>query len=278
MADEHDEDTNEVGKLGEVPRSGAPVKRLAAFLARGYGLPGGYEVSRVVRMGGRTATGLTVFISPPGGAEIRIAYDRESDCTNHVKLRAQAAADTKGLTRASRISSPKAALAMYEVLCSMAENFELADRRGDTWEWIQQLHKIAATTSGTISSYRSLRRLQEHEYSKRAVQTVLTDKFGQPLIDEESGLPRRAAIPLLLFDIETGYTYATARHMAVFLRYDLGVEDAGSDDRILTRLIEIGGARVLAEQWDSTGRDRKHKVRLVLYRLPEEAPDEGDGT
>ena len=50
--------------------------------------------------------------------------------------------------------------------------------------------------------------------------------------------------------------YITARHMAVFLRYDLGVEDAGSDDQILTRLKQIGGERVPVEQWDSTGRDR----------------------
>ena len=55
------------------------------------------------------------------------------------------------------------------------------------------------------------------------------------------GKPQRP-IPLLLHDEATGYSYATARHVAVFLRYELGVEDAGSDDQILTRLKRIGGA------------------------------------
>jgi hypothetical protein len=81
---------------------------------------------------------------------------------------------------------------------------------------------------------------------------------------------------MLLVDDNTNYVYVTARHMAVFLRYDLGVEDAGSDDRILTRLCEIGGERLPARAWDSTGRDRQHEVRLVLYQLPEEALDDAE--
>ena len=78
---------------------------------------------------------------------------------------------------------------------------------------------------------------------------------------------------MLLHDDATGGFYVTARHMAVFLRYDLGVEDAGSDDRILSRLSEIGGERVFADEWDSTTRERVHRVRLVLYRLPDEASE-----
>ena len=46
---------------------------------------------------------------------------------------------------------------------------------------------------------------------------------------------------MLMKTVATGELYITARHMAVFLRYDLGVEDAGSDDQILTRLERIGG-------------------------------------
>ena len=65
------------------------------------------------------------------------------------RLRAQAAADTKGLTRAWRINSPKAALAMYEAMCSLADHFEAADQRGQTWEWVQQLQRVAAITTGT---------------------------------------------------------------------------------------------------------------------------------
>jgi hypothetical protein len=230
-------------------------------MTRGYGLPDGYYVSRIVRHGGRSGTGLTVFIRPPGdGDELRISYPRESDCTNQVKLRAQAAADTKGLTRAWRINSPKAALAMYEAMCSMADHFDTADLRGQTWEWVQQLRRVADVKTGQLDSYWALRRLQDHDYSKSLVQDPPRDAKGKP----------QRPIPALLHDDATGRYYVTARHMAVFLRYDLGVEDAGSDDRILTRLSEIGGERVFADQWDKPGRDRQHRVRLVLYRLPDE--------
>jgi hypothetical protein len=253
-------------KLGEAPAPDSPVEEIAAFLTRGYGLPDGYYVDRVVRHGGRAGTGLTVLIVPPGdGQELRINYERESDCTNPTKLRAQAAADTNGLTRAHRVTSQAAALAMYEAMCSLADGFEAADQRGQTWEWVQQLRRMAAGTSGRHDSYWALRRLQDHDYSKALVQDPPVDGRGK----------RQRPVPMLLVD-EAGCEYVTARHMAVFLRYDLGVEDAGSDDRILTRLAEIGGERVDAEEWDSSGRDRQHKVRLVLYRLPEEAPDAAD--
>ena len=250
-------------KLGEAPPPDSPEEMIAAFLTIGYGLPDGYYVSRVVRHGGRSGTGLVVFIRPPGdGQELQVKYERESDCTNPVRLRAQAAADTKGLTRALRINSPKAALAMYEAMCSLADHFEASDQRVQTWERVQQLRRVAATTTGTPSSYWALRRLQDHDYSKRLFQDPPRDKHGKPL----------RPIPLLLIDGDTAYV--TARHMAVFLRYDLGIEGVGDDDRILTRLSEIGGERLDAEEWDSPGRDRQHKVRLVLYRLPQEAPDD----
>jgi hypothetical protein len=256
--------TEDTGKLGEAPPPGSPVEDIRAFLTLGYGLPDGYYVRRVVRHGGRDGTGLAVFIAPPGnGDELRISYEREADCTNPVKLRSRAAADTKGLTRAWRLTGPKAALAMYEAMCSLADNFEQADQRGQTWEWVQQLRRVAATTPGMPESYWALRRLQDHEYSKRLVQDPPVDAKGKP----------QRPTPMLLVDSDTGYTYVTARHMAVFLRYDLGVEDAGSDDRILTRLSEIGGGRLPARAWDSTGRERQHEVRLVLYQLPEEAPE-----
>jgi hypothetical protein len=252
-------------EFGEAPPPDASIGEFAAFIAHGYGLPDGYTVARVIRYGGRDGTGIAVFIRPPGGgSELRILYEREADCQNPAKLRSRAAADTRGLTRSGLLTSQKAALAMYEAMCSMAEHFEAADQRGQTWEWVQQLHRVAAVTPGHVGSYQALRRLQDHDYSKRLVQDPPTDKHGRP----------QRVMPLLLEDTTTGYMYVTARHMAVFLRYDLGVEDAGSDDRILTRLIEIGGDRLNADQWDSTTRAREHRIRLVLYRLPEEAPDE----
>jgi hypothetical protein len=248
----------------EAPPHGASVTEFGRFIARGYGLPPGYEVVRVVRYGGRDGTGLAVFIRPPGGgAELRINYVRESDCCNPVKLRSRAAADTCGLTRSTLLTSQKAALAMYEAMCSMADHFEAADERAQTWEWVQQLRRVAAITTGDHDSYWALRKLQDHEYSKSLVQDPPRDQKGKPI----------RPIPMLLVE-EAGPAYITARHMAVFLRYDLGVEDAGSDDRILTRLTQIGGERVEAQEWDSTGRDREHKVTLVLYRLPD--PDGGD--
>lgn len=259
--------SEDTGKLGEAPAPEEPVAEIAGFVARGYGLPPAHEISRVVRHGGRSGTGLTVYIKPPGGGqELRIHYERESDCCNPAKLRSQAAADTKGLTRAQLITSQKAALAMYEAMCSLADNFEAADQRGQTWEWVQQLRRVAETTIGSPDDYWALRRLQDHDYSKSLVQDPPRDDRGKP----------QRPIPMLLVEDGTGLTYVTARHMAVFLRYDLGVEDAGSDDRILTRLSEIGGERVFADEWDSTRRDRVHRIRLVLYRLPEEAPDDAE--
>jgi hypothetical protein len=253
--------TGATSKLGEAPPHESSMEMIAAFLTLGYGLPDGYYVSRVVRHGGRAGTGIGVFIAPPGdGDEIRIHYERESDCMSHTKLRAQAAADTRGLTRAWRINSQKAAGAMYEAMCSMADNFKAADQRGQTWEWVQQLRRVAEVTIGRRDSYWALRRLQDHDYSKSLVQDPPRDKWGKP----------ERPIPILLHDDTTGDHYITARHMAVFLRYDLGVEDAGSDDRILTRLSDIGGERVETDEWDSTTRERVHRVRLVLYRLPNE--------
>jgi hypothetical protein len=269
MSDPLDDALNEQdrhGKLGEAPPPASPMEVIAAFLTLGYGLPSGYYVGRVVRHGGRAGTGISVFVAPPSdGDELRIHYERESDCMNPTRLRAQAAADTRGLTRAWRINSQKAAGAMYEAMCSMADNFKAADQRAQTWEWVQQLRRVAAITTGSPQDYWALRRLQDHEYSKSLVQDPPRDVRGKP----------QRPIPMLLHDEATGH-YVTARHIAVFLRYDLGVEDAGSDDRILTRLSEIGGERLLADEWDSTKREREHRVRLVLYRLPDD--DEGQGT
>jgi hypothetical protein len=170
------------GKLGEAPPPDAPVDKFAAYIARGFGLPAGYSVHRVVRYGGRAGTGLAVFIKPPGKGELlRIHYEKESDCWNPNKLRSRAAADTRGLTRGGLVTSQKAANAMYEAMCSMAENFDAADQEGQTWEWIQQLERVAARTTGSVASYQSLKRLQDHDYSKRLVQDPPTDSMGRPV-------------------------------------------------------------------------------------------------
>jgi hypothetical protein len=252
-------------KLADVlPEHDASPGEFAWFIGHGYGLPDSHEVDKVVRHGGRSGTGLSVVIRPVGGGKpLRIHYERESDCWNQNRLRAQASADTRGLTRGKLINSQAAAMAMYEALCSMADNFEAAGVQGETWEWVEQLEHVAAQANGETNHYPSLLRLQRHEYSKRLLQDPPTDDRGHKL----------RPVPMLLVDA-AGYRYVTARQMAVFLRHDLGVEGAGSDDQIVTRLKDIGGERLEVEQWDRPGRDREHHVRLVLYRLPEPEPYE----
>lgn len=255
--------TEDTGKLGEAPPPNEPVETILAFLTLGYGLPDGYYVCRVVRHGGRAGTGLTVLIRPPGDGELlRIHYERESDCLKWQTLAGRAAADTRGITRGRLVTSQKAALGMYEALCSVADHFEAADQDGQTWEWVQYLKRFAAVLPGAPTDYWALRRLQDHDYSKSLVQNPPRDDANKP----------QRPVPALLRTEGTDELYITARHMAVFLRYDLGVEDAGSDDQILTRLRRIGGERIDVQEWDRPGRDRQHKIRLVLYRLPD--PDE----
>ena len=158
-------------KLGNAPPPDGPVQDILAFLTRGYGLRDGHYVSRVVRHGGRAGTGLTVYVSPPGnGGDLQIHYEREKDCYSWQTLAGRAAADTRGLTRGRLISSQKAALAMYEAMCSVAEHFDAADLDGQTWEWMAQLRRVGAVTSGSLETYVSLKRLQDHDYSRRLVQ------------------------------------------------------------------------------------------------------------
>lgn len=264
MSDALNDALNDPGKFGEAPPPNSPPAKLTAFIGRGYGLPRDYVIERVIRHGGRAGTGLTVLIRPPGEGELlRIHYERESDCLKWQTLAGRAAADTRGLTRGKLITSQKAALAMYEALCTLADHFESADQADQTWEWVQHLKRVAATAPGATNDYWALRRLQDHDYSKSLVQNPTLDAHGKP----------QRPVPVLLHT-DSNEFYISARHMAVFLRYDLGVEDAGSDDQILTRLARIGGARVPAEQWDSTTSDRQHKVHLVLYRLPDPDAEE----
>src|SRR5690348_11339296 len=113
---ERGEPLGESIKLGRAPAHGAPVGELRAYLGRAYGLPDGYEVRRVVRHGGRSGTALHVHLHAPGGKELVIAYEEERLCRSADSLRAQAAADTDGLTRGDLLTS-RAAPAVFEALC-----------------------------------------------------------------------------------------------------------------------------------------------------------------
>jgi len=120
--------------LGPAPKNDAPIAELRDYLARAYGLRDDYCVERVVRYGGRAGSSLDVFIRPPGGAELRVHYEEERHCRHADTLRGQAAADTDGLTRGDLITT-KAAPAIYEALCSLADTYERMDDRAQTWEW-----------------------------------------------------------------------------------------------------------------------------------------------
>jgi hypothetical protein len=258
--------------LEDVPGPDAPLADQQEFVRRGYGLPDDYTVPRVVRHGGRGGTALDVFIRPPGGGrELRIRYPREDDCSNPTRLRSRATAETRGLTRGHLITSQKAALAMFEVLCSLADTFEAMDESAEVWEWLQLLVRAAGRTRGECPDangpgYHGLKRLQEHDYSKRLV----TD----PPLDGKGNAIR--PFPMLFEDDQTGELYVPARHLAVFLKYEVGVEKV-DPDRVQSWLAEVGGRRCEVERWDRTDRQREHHVKLVLYLLPGDGPEAGGG-
>lgn len=257
--------------IDSVPGPDASITAQRTFIRRGYGLSADYEIDRVVRRGGRGGTALDVFIKPPGsGRQLRIRYPREDDCQNPVKLRGRAAADTHGLTRGHLITSPKAAQAMFEVLCSLADAFDAMDETAEVWEWIQHLLKVAGRTRGTCPDdsgpgYPGLKRLQDHDYTRRLVTDPPTDQEGRPI----------RSFPLLFEDDDTGDLYVAARHLAVFLKYEVGVDKVDSD-RIQSWLDELGGRRCEVERWDRSDRQREHHIKLVLYRLPAAPPAEGE--
>jgi hypothetical protein len=110
--------------------------------------------------------------------------------------------------------------------------------------------------------YDALAALRGHRYGRRIVLNPPTDGSGRPIY----------AVPAVLVDRDDGERYVTARHLAVFLRYDLGVE-ALSEDALLSRMRQIGGERRVVERWNV---DRTRKLRLVLYRLPQDNADDED--
>jgi hypothetical protein len=252
--------TSSSQKLGPAPPADSPIGEFRRYLERAYGLPDGYVVERVIRHGGRATTALTVHIRPPGGGkELVIRYDEERHCRSAEALRGQAAADTDGLTRSDLIIG-KTAMSVYEALCALADTYSKMDVKALTWEWVQQLvassEVITGLGLGRDRRYDALKALKDHRYSKELVQT-----------------PNVPAVPVVLIDADDdGARYVTARHLAVFVRFQLGV-DVLSDDNLMSRMVEIGGQRRQLEQWNV---DRTHKVRLVLYRLPEDDPDEPD--
>ncbi len=151
-------------------------------------------------------------------------------------------------------------MSVYEALCALADTYSKMDIKALTWEWVQQLLATSEVITGLGLSrqrrYDALKALKDHRYSKELVQN-----------------PNVPAAPAILIDADDGGAgYATARHLAVFVRFELGV-DVLSHDNLMSRMVEIGGCRRVLEQWNV---DRKHKLRLVLYRLPEDDPDEPD--
>lgn len=256
--------------LGPAPPHGAPLADLRAYLARAYGLPDEYTVDRVVRHGGRAGTALHVHIRPPaGGKHIAIRYEEERQCRSAEALRGQAAADTDGLTRGDLIVG-KAAQSVFEALCALADTHEHMSDAAHTWEWLQELlARVDVITGHTLSPtkpdarFKALKALQARGYCKSLVTNPDHDKNGRAI---------RLSPPLLL-DQGDASRWVTARHLAVFVRYDLGVDV--TETALWSRLVEVGCTRHQIEQRNSK---RTDKVRLVLFRLPaDDAGEDGDG-
>ena len=179
---------------------------------------------------------------------------------NPIRLRAQAAFDTKGLTRGSRIKSQKAAGSMYEAMCSMADNSRPPGPIS--------AGSVEVGSPSPMGSRRSPG--QPQDGSRGAVAAP-----GPRLLEEPGAGPatrprRQAAATDPAAAAGRGDRLLRHRpsHGGV-LRYDLGVEDAGSDDRILSRLSEIGRQRLAADASGSTARARPPNS-AGAPRLPDE--------
>ena len=257
--------------IDSVPGPDAPIAEPAGLRrAAATGSPPATRSPASSATAGVAAPRSTCSSRPPGGGRVlRIRYPREDDCTNPTKLRSRATAETRGLTRGHLITSQKAALAMFEVLCSLADTFEAMDETAEVWEWIQHLLRAAGRTRGDCPDdngpgYHGLKRLQEHDYTQAARHRPAARRRGDAI----------RPFPMLFEDDQTGDLYVPARHLAVFLKYEVGVDKVDAD-RIQSWLDEVGGKRCEVERWDRTDRQREDHVKLVLYRLPT-APPAGD--
>lgn len=253
--------------LGPAPAHDRPIGEVREYLAAAYGLPDGYGVERVVRYGGRQGTALTVHVRAPGGVKpLVIRYDEERMCRDAGLLRAVAAASTDGLTRGDLITT-KSAPSVYEALCALSDAYERMDVKGQTWEWVQELLARGAGVTGCTlnpaqpeSRFLALAKLKRFSYSKSTVEHPGYTKDGKPI----------PSVPPLLVDSEDDSRWVTARHLCVFVRFDLGVDV--KEDAVFSRILELpGGKRQQVEQWSP---DRSQKHRLVLYRLPDPAAED----
>jgi len=252
--------------LGPAPAQDQPIGELREYLARAYGLPPGYTVERVVRHGGRLGTALVVHIRAPGGVKnLVIRYEEERHCRSAASLRAKAVADTDGLTRGQLITD-KWALSVYEALCALADVYERMDVEGQTWEWVQELYSRGQAITGLTldaaavdARYQALKTLKDYPYSRTTVQNPDVTRDGKVI----------RSVPPIFVDREDKTCWVTARHLHVFVKYDLGADVV--EDTVFSRILEIGGKRRRIEQWN---RGRTDKPRLVLFKLPTPAADD----
>jgi hypothetical protein len=103
--------------------------------------------------------------------------------------------------------------------------------------------------------YDAIQALRTFGYSR----TMLAAHAAAAARGERSTEPR----PPILVGEHDGSEYIAVGQLGTFVRHHLGYE--GSDRRIVGRVIEIGGQRIVREAWNV---DRTHKPRLVLVRLP----------
>ena len=248
------------------PPPDAPVRDLAAFIGRGYGLPDGYRVARVVRYGGRAGTGLAVFIQPPGeGAEIRIRYAREEDCTIPGKLRARAAADTRGLDPRRPYQQPEGRRWRCTRRCARWPTHSRPPTR------TARHGNGRSSSTGAPRLRRRDRRLPVGSGGSR----ITTTPSALSRIRRPTRIASRSSRCRCCSSTGRPAVHHRPPH-GVFLRYDLGVETPA-----LTIGSSVGSSRSAGNASrpavGQPGADRADKVVLVLYRLPRHDHGSGDG-
>lgn len=250
------------------PPHGAPVATLQTWLAHSFGLPPGYITGAVERFGSAPDAPMTMeVIGPEGAATHKVRWAEQRDAQTARGLRSQASADTNGLTRADFISGPKAALAVYEVLCSLAAALEDAGEVEQVREWISRLRAAAVRVDHDDldrggGRYRGLKSIKSWKYDRETIRAHAADRASGRA---DAGTRPR---PLVLH-VERGEhvgDWISCSHLGLFLRYEMGAERM-TDARAAALIVEAGGHREEFQAWND---GRTDKATRVLVRLPDQ--------
>lgn len=256
------------------PPHGAPVATLQTWLSHSFGLPTGYRAGAVERFGNAPDAPMTMeIIGPEGAATHRVRWAEQRDAQTPRGLRSQASANTNGLTRAHLISTPKAALAVYEVLCSLAAALEDAGEVEQVREWISRLHVAAVRVDHDDldrggGRYRGLKAIKSWTYDRETIRAHASDRAA--------GRAQAGTRPSpLVLHVERGRhagDWISCSHLGLFLRHEMGAERM-TDARAAALIVEAGGRREEFQAWND---GRTDKATRVLVRLPDERATNGD--